>query len=63
MALGVGWSRYDAANAGIPGFPLVWRALSGKAHGGGRADLDGVAIYYETLARDRPFSCCTAAWA
>jgi pimeloyl-ACP methyl ester carboxylesterase len=53
IALGIGWRRYDRENVGIPDFYL-WKALSGKAHGGRRADMDGVTIYYETYGKGPP---------
>jgi pimeloyl-ACP methyl ester carboxylesterase len=52
-AAAFGWARYDRANVGIPDFYL-WKALAGKAHGGGRADVDGVRIYYETFGHGPP---------
>ncbi len=47
------WTQFDRANAGVPGF-AVWKLLSGKAHGGQRADVDGVRIYYETYGAGPP---------
>ncbi len=47
------WTRFDRANFGLPGF-AVWRAVSGEAHGGRRAAIDGVNIYYETYGSGPP---------
>jgi len=38
---------------GIPAF-YVWKAISGKAHGGQYADVNGTRIYYETYGAGRP---------
>ena len=54
MALmALAWTRFDRANVGVPGF-YVWETLSGKGHGGRRADIDGVRIYYETFGKGPP---------
>ena len=53
VVLGLGWRHYDRENVGIPDFYL-WKALSGKAHGGQRARLNGVTIYYETYGEGPP---------
>ena len=52
-AVGYGWVQYNQANEGIPGFYL-WKAASGKAHGGERAAINGVSIYYETYGKGPP---------
>lgn len=44
IALGVGWRRYDRKNVGIPDFHL-WKALSGKARGGRRTQVNGASLY------------------
>ncbi len=49
----VGWTRFDRANVGVPGF-YIWKALTGRGHGGQRAAVDGVQIYYETFGRGPP---------
>jgi pimeloyl-ACP methyl ester carboxylesterase len=53
LAAGVAWPVLDRAYVGIPGF-YVWKSVSGRAHGGARADLDGVRIYYETFGQGPP---------
>jgi pimeloyl-ACP methyl ester carboxylesterase len=53
LAAAFGWAAFDRANLGIPGF-YVWKAVSGRAGGAARANLDGVQIYYETFGRGPP---------
>ena len=53
IALMIAWSAFDRANEGAPGF-YVWKTLSGQGHGGRRANVDGVSIYYETFGRGPP---------
>ncbi|HWD26326.1 MAG TPA: alpha/beta fold hydrolase [Rhizomicrobium sp.] len=48
-----GFVQIDRANFGIPRF-YVWRTLSGQFHGGQRAQVDGVSIYYETYGEGPP---------
>lgn len=55
IAVGVAlaWTRFDRANVGVPGF-YIWERLTGQGHGGRRADIDGVRIYYETFGKGPP---------
>jgi len=53
VAVGLLWARFDRINAGIPNF-YVWKAVSGKAHGGQHAAMDGVRLYYETFGAGPP---------
>ena len=53
IALMIAWSGFDRANEGAPGF-YVWKTLSGQGHGGRRANVDGVSIYYETFGKGPP---------
>ncbi len=48
-----GFVQIDRANFGIPRF-YVWRALGGQFHGGHRAAVNGVSIYYETYGSGPP---------
>jgi pimeloyl-ACP methyl ester carboxylesterase len=52
LILGLGFALNRAA-VGIPFFYL-WKAISGKSHGGHYADINGVRIYYETYGAGRP---------
>ncbi len=47
------WVRYDRARLGVPDF-MVWRAVSGTAHGGQRIATGGARIYYETYGSGPP---------
>jgi pimeloyl-ACP methyl ester carboxylesterase len=47
------WSVFNSVQYGAPNF-RIWRMISGKAHGGRRAELDGIQIYYETFGRGPP---------
>ena len=53
FALAIVWAGFDRANSGAPGF-YVWKTLSGQGHGGRRANIDGVSIYYETFGKGPP---------
>jgi pimeloyl-ACP methyl ester carboxylesterase len=44
---------FNRSMVGLPAF-LVWKAVSGKAHGGQYADINGIRIYYETYGTGRP---------
>ncbi len=48
-----GLNQIDKSNFGIPRF-YVWRMLSGQFHGGRRAHINGVSIYYETYGQGPP---------
>jgi len=49
------WPFYavNRAGAGKPAF-YVWKSISGKAHGGKYAAINGIRIYYETYGRGQP---------
>ncbi|HEY4345163.1 MAG TPA: alpha/beta hydrolase [Parvibaculum sp.] len=53
VALGGGFYAVNKAAIGIPAF-YVWKALSGKSHGGQYAEINGVRIYYETYGEGPP---------
>jgi pimeloyl-ACP methyl ester carboxylesterase len=48
-----GFNQIDKSNFGIPRF-YAWRVLSGEFHGGHRASINGVSIYYETYGNGPP---------
>lgn len=48
-----GFDQIDKSNFGIPRF-YAWRTLSGKFHGGRRAHINGVSIYYEVYGEGPP---------
>src|SRR6202035_5731921 len=52
-ALAAAFYIYNRSSFGIPAF-YVWKAVSGKAHSGQYADVNGVRIYYETYGAGRP---------
>lgn len=52
-ALGVGWYGEERLHHLSPSFDL-WRTFSGKSHGGRRAQVDGVSLYYETYGSGPP---------
>jgi pimeloyl-ACP methyl ester carboxylesterase len=53
LAFGGGFYIINKAAIGIPAF-YVWKALSGRSHGGQYADINGVRIYYETYGEGPP---------
>lgn len=53
LALGGGFYFINNAAIGIPAF-YVWKALSGRSHGGQYAEINGVRIYYETYGAGSP---------
>ena len=48
-----GFVQIDRANFGVPRF-YVWRSLGGQFHGGQRAQVDGISLYYETYGAGPP---------
>ncbi|HXC56193.1 MAG TPA: alpha/beta fold hydrolase [Rhizomicrobium sp.] len=48
-----GFVQIDRANFGIPRF-YAWRTLSGQFHGGHRASVNGISLYYETYGQGPP---------
>lgn len=48
-----GFNQIDKSNFGIPRF-YAWRIVSGEFHGGHRASVNGVSIYYETYGTGPP---------
>ena len=50
---GGGFYAFNKKAVGIPAF-YVWKALSGKLHGGAIAEINGVKIYYETYGKGPP---------
>jgi pimeloyl-ACP methyl ester carboxylesterase len=52
-ALAAAFYAFNRSAVGLPAF-LVWKAVSGKAHGGQYADINGIRIYYETYGTGRP---------
>ena len=52
-ALAAAFYAFNRSEVGLPAF-LVWKAVSGKAHGGQYADINGIRIYYETYGTGRP---------
>jgi pimeloyl-ACP methyl ester carboxylesterase len=48
-----GFNQIDKSNFGIPRF-YVWRTISGEFHGGRRAHINGVSIYYERYGQGPP---------
>lgn len=53
VVAGLAWTRFDRSESGVPSFYL-WKKVSGQAHGGNYANLDGVKIYYETYGKGPP---------
>ncbi len=55
LILGVvlGLFYIDRAMVGVPRF-YAWQKLSGQFHGGQRANINGVSIYYETYGQGPP---------
>lgn len=51
--LAMAWFGLDRALDGVPNF-YVWKAVSGRAHGGARADIRGISLYYETFGDGPP---------
>ncbi len=49
----VGVFAVNARFYGIPAFE-AWRAVSSDFHGGQRADINGISLYYETYGRGPP---------
>jgi Predicted hydrolases or acyltransferases (alpha/beta hydrolase superfamily) len=45
--------RENRADFGIPAF-MLWRATTSKFHGGHRATINGISLYYETYGEGRP---------
>ena len=48
-----GFNQIDKANFGIPRF-YAWRTISGEFHGGRRAHVNGISIYYELYGKGPP---------
>jgi pimeloyl-ACP methyl ester carboxylesterase len=48
-----GFNQIDKSNFGIPRF-YAWRTISGEFHGGRRARVNGVSIYYELYGDGPP---------
>jgi pimeloyl-ACP methyl ester carboxylesterase len=48
-----GFNQIDKSNFGIPRF-YAWRTISGEFHGGRRAHINGVSIYYERYGEGPP---------
>ena len=53
IVLATAFYAINRAGAGKPEF-YVWEAISGKAHAGRYADINGVRIYYKTYGSGRP---------
>ena len=51
--LAYGLDQIDKASFGVPRF-YVWRMVSSEFHGGERANVNGVSIYYETYGHGAP---------
>jgi pimeloyl-ACP methyl ester carboxylesterase len=52
-AIAAAFYRFNRSWVRLPAF-YVWKAVSGKAHGGQYADINGIRIYYETYGTGRP---------
>ena len=51
---GLGFYALNRSASGIPAF-YVWKTFSSAAHGGERAEVNGISLYYETFGeRDAP---------
>jgi len=48
-----GLQQFDKANFGVPRF-FLWRMVSHDFHGGNRADVNGVSLYYESYGQGPP---------
>jgi pimeloyl-ACP methyl ester carboxylesterase len=48
-----GFVQIDRSNFAIPRF-YAWRLLSGQFHGGNRANVNGISLYYETYGSGPP---------
>jgi pimeloyl-ACP methyl ester carboxylesterase len=48
-----GFNQIDKSNFGIPRF-YAWRTISGEFHGGRRARVNGISIYYELYGAGPP---------
>jgi len=48
-----GLNQIDKSNFGIPRF-YAWRMIAGEYHGGHRANINGISIYYETYGQGPP---------
>jgi pimeloyl-ACP methyl ester carboxylesterase len=48
-----GFVQIDRTNFGIPRF-YAWRLVSGEFHGGNRANVNGISLYYETYGSGPP---------
>ena len=48
-----GLQQFDKANFGVPRF-FLWRMVSRDFHGGNRADVNGISLYYETYGQGPP---------
>ena len=59
VAVAAAFYAFNRWAVGIPAF-YVWKAISGKAHGGQYADVNGTRIYYETMAPGVQCSCSMA---
>jgi pimeloyl-ACP methyl ester carboxylesterase len=51
--LAYGLQQFDLANFGVPRF-FLWRMVSREFHGGNRAAVNGVSLYYETYGNGPP---------
>ena len=48
-----GFEQIDKVNFGVPRF-YVWRMVSSQFHGGNRANVNGISLYYETYGQGPP---------
>jgi pimeloyl-ACP methyl ester carboxylesterase len=48
-----GFVQIDRSTFGIPSF-FVWRMVTGQFHGGHRANVNGISLYYETYGEGPP---------
>lgn len=53
VPLGAGFYHVNKEAIGLPAF-YIWKAVSGKAHGGQYADINGIRLYYETYGTGSP---------
>jgi pimeloyl-ACP methyl ester carboxylesterase len=53
LLLGGGFYHINKQAIGLPAF-YIWKAVSGKAHGGQYADVNGIRLYYETYGVGSP---------
>jgi pimeloyl-ACP methyl ester carboxylesterase len=48
-----GFVQIDRSNFGLPRF-YMWKAIGGRFHGGHRANVNGISLYYETYGQGPP---------